>query len=132
MRCFHDSYSRTVGDAGHLKVDDAKGIVEVPLKQFVSLLLRIDKLVAKVDELLDAMSEEPGVHNDYVGHEEFFAFAREWLAQGDRKCGLMRVNGRWAHVHRDGMMVGGWSDIEVAMQESACGNQCDEAVFTVD
>lgn len=122
------------GDDEKLVINDTKGVVEIPLKQFVSLMLRTDRLLQRIDALLEVVVPElldadDKNRYDRIALEDFLGMAMQYLDESDKSCGLFRHLGKWRHVRRDGRMRGSWLTVDDALEETHCHNKCDAAMF---
>lgn len=133
-KCNYERRWQNPEDYEKIAIDDTTGVVEIPIKEFVKLMLRMDKVLTRIDEffavivpeIVDAEEKPDGTD---VSIEEFIALAVQYLDEADKICGLFRYEGKWRHVRNDGRMRGKWSSVDDAMEETSCRSKCAEEMF---
>jgi hypothetical protein len=110
-----------------LVIDDVKGVVEIPIRQFVNLMLRMDRLLTRIDAILP--DDESSIEGSTMSREEFISFTQEWLTGKGKRCAVFRFSGRWSHVNDRSEVEGSWATIDEAIDATSCDNDCQPKRF---
>lgn len=119
---------------GRMTINDTTGHVEIGIRDFTALMLRLDQMIARLEAISGRLIAQTSSDDDIIdGNEmsldEFIAFAGEYLADNKRTCAIFRFAGNWSHVTTAGSVVGAWASIDEALDATRCNNHCDDRRF---
>lgn len=122
-------------------INDTTGNVEIPIREYTALMLRIEKVMARLEEFLreDEDEDQKGrpeavmsSDSNRMTMDEFLAFSQEWLKEKNKNCAVFRFAGYWSHVNNKGAVVGAWPTIDEAIDATDCMNDCPARAFRFD
>ncbi len=120
-------------------INDTTGNVEIPIREYTALMLRIESLMEKLEDMVNDDGDDddraeavmPG-DGGRMTVDEFLVFSQEWLSEKGKKCAVFRFAGHWSHVNNKGTVVGAWTTIDEAIDATDCNNDCPAKAFRFD